>query len=107
MPYAGNEGAESRDSVEKIPAKKIMSVLALVTAVGNTYMIICFNRASSVDGKLILFFLLIPENRRLHFKRLRHFSEGDNLHEISKPIFWKTINGSNIFETMELYSRHG
>ena len=56
--------------------------------------------AYSADNKLLLFF---PENRLWHFMQivsilengLYHFmqivSKRDNLHEMSKPIFWKII----------------
>ena len=38
---------------------------------------------NSADDKLLTFFLFVPENR------IRHFMQGDNLHEMSNPVSWK------------------
>ena len=46
--------------------------------------------AISADDKLRIFFLFLPENRIWHFMQI--VSIGDNLHEMSKPVFlenWK------------------
>ena len=43
-------------------------------------------KANSADDKLIFFLFFSPENRIWHFMQI-----GDNLHEISKPVFWKKI----------------
>ena len=55
----------------------------------------------SADDKLMTFFLLFPENRIRYFMQIvslaeimiRHFMQivslGDNLHEMSIPIFWE------------------
>ena len=40
--------------------------------------------ADSADDKLMIFFLIFPENRIWHFIQI--FSYGDNLHEVSNPI---------------------
>ena len=42
---------------------------------------------NSADNKLMIFFLFFPENRIWHLK-----SNGDNLHEMSNPVFWKNKN---------------
>ena len=34
-----------------------------------------------------IFFLILPENRFWHFMQI--VSLGDNLHEMSKPVFWE------------------
>ena len=39
------------------------------------------------DGKLMIFFLFFLENRIWHFMQI--VSSGDNLHEISNPVFWE------------------
>ena len=41
-------------------------------------------KANSVDDKLKIIF---PENKLRHFMQI--VSSGDNLHEMSQPIFWK------------------
>ena len=41
--------------------------------------------ANSADDKLLIFFLFSPENRIWHFMQI--VSIGDNLHEMSKPVF--------------------
>ena len=41
---------------------------------------------NSADDKLIIFFLIFPKNRVWHFMQI--VSNEDNLHELSKPIFW-------------------
>ena len=43
--------------------------------------------ASCATNKLIIFFLFFSANRLRHFMQIT--SKGDNLHEISKPIFSK------------------
>ena len=44
----------------------------------------------SADDKLILLFLLFPEKRLWHFMQIvSKGSKGDNLHEMSKSIFWE------------------
>ena len=43
--------------------------------------------ANSVDAKVMIFFLFFPENRIRHFMQI--VSTGDNLHEMSKPVFWE------------------
>ena len=43
--------------------------------------------AFSADDKMMLFFLLFPENRVWHFMQI--VSLGDNLHEMSNPVFWE------------------
>ena len=43
--------------------------------------------ANSADDKLIFFFLFFPENRIWHFVQI--VSTGNNLHEMSKPVFWE------------------
>ena len=43
--------------------------------------------AFSADDKMMLFFLFFPENRIWHFMQI--VSLGDNLHEMSNPIFWE------------------
>ena len=43
--------------------------------------------ANSADNKLIIFFLIFPENRIRHFMQI--VSIGDNVYEISKPVFWE------------------
>ena len=42
--------------------------------------------AFSADGQLMIFFLFFPENRIWHFMQI--VSWGDNLHEMSNPVFW-------------------
>ena len=42
------------------------------------------------DDKLMIFFLIFPENRLSHF--MQNLSAGDNLHEISKHCFWEKKN---------------
>ena len=42
---------------------------------------------NSADGELIILFLFFPENGIWHFMQI--VSIGDNLHEISKPVFWE------------------
>ena len=42
--------------------------------------------AFSADDRLI-FFLFFPENRIWHFMQI--VSLGDNLHEMSYPVFWE------------------
>ena len=39
------------------------------------------------DGKLMIFFLFFLENRIWHFMQI--VSSGDNLHEMSNPVFWE------------------
>ena len=39
------------------------------------------------DDKLMIFFLFFPENRIRHFMQTVFI--GDNLHEMSKPVFWE------------------
>ena len=39
------------------------------------------------DDKMMLFFLFFPENRIWHFMQI--VSLGDNLHEMSNPVFWE------------------
>ena len=48
--------------------------------------------ANLADDKLLYFFLFFPENRLWHFMQI--VSIGDNLHEMSKPVF----NGDNLHE---------
>ena len=43
--------------------------------------------ANSADDKLVVFFLFFPENRIWHCKQI--VSIGDNLHEMSNPVFWE------------------
>ena len=43
--------------------------------------------AFSADNKLMIFFLFFPENRIRHFMQI--VSLGDNLHEMSNPVFWE------------------
>ena len=43
--------------------------------------------AFSADDKMMLFFLYFPENRIWHFMQI--VSLGDNLHEMSNPVFWE------------------
>ena len=43
--------------------------------------------ANSADDKLMIFFLLSPENRIWHFMHIISF--GDYLYEMSKPVFWE------------------
>ena len=38
-------------------------------------------------SRLIIFFLFFPEKRHWHFMQI--VFSGDNLHKVSKPIFWK------------------
>ena len=42
--------------------------------------------ADSADDKLMLFILFFQENRMWHFMQI--VSLGDNLHEVSHPIFF-------------------
>ena len=42
--------------------------------------------ANSADNKCMIFFLLFPQNRLWHFMQI--VSNGDNFHEMSKPVFW-------------------
>ena len=42
---------------------------------------------NSADDKLVIFFLCCQENRLWHFMQI--VSIGDNLHEMSKPVFWE------------------
>ena len=44
-------------------------------------------RANSADDKLMMFFLFFLENRIRHFMQI--VSIGDNLHEVSNPIFYE------------------
>ena len=41
--------------------------------------------ANSADGKLVIFFLCLLDNRIWHFMQI--VSLGDNMHEASDPIF--------------------
>ena len=41
--------------------------------------------ANSADNNLVILFLFFPENRIWHF--MQTVSIGDNLHEISNPVF--------------------
>ena len=43
--------------------------------------------ANSADDKLVLFFSYFTENRIWHFMQI--VSNGDNLHEMLNPVFWK------------------
>ena len=43
--------------------------------------------AFSADDKLMIFFLFFPENWIWHFMQI--VSLGDNLHEMSNPVFWE------------------
>ena len=43
--------------------------------------------AFSADDKLMIFFLFFPANRIRHFMQI--VSLGDNLHEMSIPVFWE------------------
>ena len=43
--------------------------------------------AFSADDKMMLFFLFFPENRIWHSMQI--VSLGDNLHEMSNPVFWE------------------
>ena len=43
--------------------------------------------AFSADDKLMIFFLFFPVNRIQHFMQI--VSWGDNLHEMSNPVFWE------------------
>ena len=43
--------------------------------------------AFSADDRLMIFFLFFPENRIWHFMQI--VSLGDNLHEMSNPVFWE------------------
>ena len=43
--------------------------------------------AISADEKLIMFFLFFQENKFWHFVQI--VSNGDNLHKMSKPVFWE------------------
>ena len=43
--------------------------------------------ADSADDKMVIFFLFFQENRFWHFMQI--VSIGDNLHGMSKPVFWK------------------
>ena len=43
--------------------------------------------AFSADDRLMIFFLFFPENRIWHFMQI--VSVGDNLHEMSNPVFWE------------------
>ena len=43
--------------------------------------------AFSADDRLMIFFLFFPENRIWHFMQI--VSLGDNLHEMSYPVFWE------------------
>ena len=45
----------------------------------------------SAENILNYFFLFFPENRFGHFVQIVSLLTGDNLHEMSKPIFWKKI----------------
>ena len=45
--------------------------------------------AYSADNKLMIFFLFFPENKIWHFMQI--VSTGDNLHEMSKPVFREKI----------------
>ena len=42
---------------------------------------------NSKDDKLIIFFLIFPRKQDLTFMQI--VSIGDNLHEMSKPVFWE------------------
>ena len=41
--------------------------------------------ANSADSKFVIFFLFFQENRTWHFMQI--ISNGDNLHEMSNPVF--------------------
>ena len=43
--------------------------------------------AFSIDGKLMIFFLFFRVNWIWHFMQI--VSSGDNLHEMSNPVFWE------------------
>ena len=45
--------------------------------------------ANSADDKLMIFFLFFPENRTWH--NMQIVSIGDNLHEMSKPVFSENL----------------
>ena len=45
--------------------------------------------ANSADNNLMIFFLFFLENKICHFMQI--ISIGDNLHEISKPVFWEKL----------------
>ena len=49
----------------------------------------------SADNILKYFFLFFPENRIRHFMQI--VSIGDNLHEMSNPVFWENT-GDNLHE---------
>ena len=46
-----------------------------------------FHLYNSADDELTIFFLFSAENRIWYFMQI--VSNGDNLHEISNPVFWK------------------
>ena len=50
--------------------------------------------ANSADDKLIIILLFSPQNRLWHFMQI--ISLGDNLHEMSKSIFWKKKKIQNV-----------
>ena len=43
--------------------------------------------ANAADDKMVIFFLFFSENKIWHFIQI--VSIGDNLHEMSKPVFWE------------------
>ena len=59
--------------------------------------------AKSADDKMmILFFLFLQENRIWYF--MQNVSNGDNLHEMSNPVFWE--NRENILKCRLLKILH-
>ena len=49
---------------------------------------------------LIIYFLIFPENRLWHFMQI--VSLGDNLHEMSEPVFWKNKKNAINLSSPEL-----
>ena len=74
-----------------------IAVLALLSAAvsirkGSLTFIILW--ANSADDKLMMFFFLFfPDKRILHFMQI--VSNGDNLHEMSNPVFWENKKNSS------------
>ena len=74
-----------------VHAHRLSRVFDVRTFIGKTFSqsTLTFTTlwANSADDDSMIFFLFFPENRIWHFMQI--VSIGDNLHEMSNPVFWK------------------
>ena len=60
--------------------------------------------ANPADDKLTIFFLLFPQNRIWQFMQI--VTNGNNLHEMSKPFFWENKKNISKYRLLKISHRN-